>query len=337
MPKASLRARLKKSLRPYWHHIRDNVRLARYAYYDYWRFRKHSGAFPLRTSAQAQAARITKFYHMVEKGLALPSPRPGFGHYAIGELCVLLDSEIAQGVRAPHVGKALECLQAYADFNAANGGETPAAVFHTLKQGAAAGIGCTSDAVKAVTREEIREATAFDVERFLATRFSVRQFAGGTIDRTTIEAAARMAQSAPSVCNRQSARVHVITDPARRAALLRFQNGNRGFGETASALAIITCDLTHFVEPSERYQAWVDGGLFAMTFALALHGLGLGSCFLNWSSPSDNDQRFRKAMPLGETETVITFLAIGTLPEQFTVARSPRKPLDDVLVLEANS
>lgn len=337
MPKASWRARLKASLRPYWHHLRDNLRLARYAHYDYRRFRRHSGAFPLRTNAQAQAARITKFYHMVEKGLALPSPRPGFGHYAIGELCVLLGSEIARGVRAPHVAKALDSLQAYADFNAAHGGETPRAVFDVLKQGAEAGIGCTSEAVKAVSREEILQATAFDVERFFSTRCSVRQFAGGMIDKATIEAAVRMAQSAPSVCNRQSARVHVITDPARRDALLRFQNGNRGFGETASALAIITSDLSHFVEPSERYQAWVDGGLFAMTLALALHGLGLGTCFLNWSSSSDNDQRFRKAMPLDETETVITFLAIGTLPEQFTVARSPRKPLDEVLVLETKS
>ena len=197
--------------------------------------------------------------------------------------------------------------------------------------------GRAPDAVKSITRKEILEATAFDVERFFASRCSVRQFADGTIDRETIETAARIAQSAPSVCNRQSARVHVITDPARRDALLRFQNGNRGFGETASALAIITCDLTHFVEPSERYQAWVDGGLFAMSFALALHGLGLGTCFLNWSSPSDNDLRFRKAMPLGEAETVITFLAIGILPEQFTVARSPRKPLDEVLVFETNS
>lgn len=337
MPNASLQARLKASLRPYWHHIRDNLRLARYAYYDYRRFRQHSGAFPLRADAQAQAARITKYYHMVEKGLALPSPRPGFGHYAIGELCDLLDGEIARGVRAPHVARALDALQAYADFNSAKGGETPAAVNRTLKLASGAGIGCMADAVKVVTRNEILQATAFDVERFFTTRCSVRQFAGGTIERATIEAAVRMAQSAPSVCNRQSARVHVITDPARRDALLRFQNGNRGFCETASALAIITSDLTHFVEPSERYQAWVDGGLFAMTFALALHGLGLGTCFLNWSSPSDNDQRFRKAMPLGETETVITFLAIGTLPEQFTVARSPRKPLDEVLVLEANS
>lgn len=337
MPTASLRARLKASLRPYWQHVRDNLLLARYAYYDYRRFRQYSGAFPLRNSAQAEAARITKYYHMVEKGLALPAPRPGFGHYAIGELCMLLDSQITRGIRAPHVAKSLDALQAYADFNAAKGSETPAAVFSTLAKGAAAGFVCVSDAVKVVTRDEILEATAFDIERFFATRYSVRQFAGGAIDRSTIEAAVRIAQSAPSVCNRQSARVHVITDPTRRDALLRFQNGNRGFGETASALAIITSDLTHFVEPSERYQAWVDGGLFAMTFALALHGLGLGTCFLNWSSPSDNDQRFRKAMPLGETETVITFLAIGTLPEQFTVARSPRKPLDEVLVLEANT
>ncbi|WP_162896201.1 nitroreductase family protein [Novosphingobium sp. THN1] len=331
LPAPSFAIRTKAALRPYWRHIRDLSQLARFCAYDFNRFRRLSGTFPLRMTPGAEAARITKYYHMIEKGLALPAPRPGFGHYAIGELCALLDKAINEGRSGEHVERALDSLLAYRAFNSRHGGATPGCLDHTLANAQARKIACIPDAIKQATRAEILEATAFDAERFFWTRYSVRQFGNAPVAYADIEAAVRIAQSSPSVCNRQSARVHIITDPSQCAALLRFQNGNRGFGETMGALAIITADLSHFVEPTERYQPWIDGGLFAMTFALGLHARGLGSCFLNWSASIDSDRGLRAAMRLPDEETVIAFLAIGTLRDAFTVARSPRKALSDVM------
>ena len=48
-------------------------------------------------------------------------------------------------------------------------------------------------------------------------------------------------------------------------------------------LLIIAMDLKAFVPAHERYQHWIDGGMFSMSIIYALHSLGLSSCCLNWS------------------------------------------------------
>jgi len=101
LPATSFNSGVKAAIRPYWRHVRDLWKLARFSAYDFNRFRRYSGAFPLRMTPGAQSARITKYYHMIEKGLALPAPRPGFGHYAIGELCALLDKAIFEVAKEP--------------------------------------------------------------------------------------------------------------------------------------------------------------------------------------------------------------------------------------------
>jgi nitroreductase len=84
----------------------------------------------------------------------------------------------------------------------------------------------------------------------------------------------------------------------------------------------------------ERYQGWIDGGLFAMTLALALHARGLGACFLNWSVPSARDKQLRRLIGIPDSELVITMMACGHLKPRFAVPVSQRKPLDAVLITD---
>ncbi|KPF89739.1 hypothetical protein IP83_01620 [Novosphingobium sp. AAP93] len=140
-----------------------------------------------------------------------------------------------------------------------------------------------------------------------------------------------MAQTAPSVCNRQAGRIHIVEDAATRDRWLRYQNGNRGFGETMGALAVVTVDLRAFLEPEERFQGWIDGGLFAMNFIMGLHAQRLGSCCLNWSSPVGNDREFHRVSGIPDQERIIMFIAIGELRDDFVVARSPRRSLESVV------
>ena len=149
--------------------------------------------------------------------------------------------------------------------------------------------------------------------------------------RQEIADAVKLAQKTPSVCNRQAWKVHVFDDPAAMRSLLEIQAGNRGFGEHASAVLVVTCDLQCFVEVAERYQAWIDGGMFCMSLCLALHAAGYGACCLNWSKEPADDRRLRAAAPIADAEQVIMLIAIGTLPERLDVAASPRRPLTDAL------
>lgn len=327
---ASPLKQIKARLRPLWRKPKAVLRLMRSAAHDYLVFRRHSGAVN-KADLQVQSAQIVKYYHMIEKGLALPEPQPGFGHDPVNGLSIMVTKRLRAGDTSPHIVEALEALAAYQAFNERVGGETPRCVGETLALAASTLPRSEAAAIKQIKRSALLQAINFDAEAFFGSRFSVRQFAATPIDPGKIQFAARMAQTAPSACNRQAGRVHIVNDPKMRNRYLQFQNGNRGFGDTMGALAVITVDLRAFVEPEERFQGWVDGGLFAMAFILGLHARGLGTCCLNWSAPASKDVAFHRMSKIPEYESIIMFLAIGELREEFQVARSPRKPLSEIL------
>ena len=180
-----------------------------------------------------------------------------------------------------------------------------------------------------VTAAEILEATDGVGEAFFLKRHSVRQFTEMPVDRQLIDESLRRAQRTPSTCNRQCARVHVLTDPETKARALSFQHGNLGFGHQAGVVFIVTVDLFGFTNVGERFQGWIDGGMYAMSLIYALHSLGLGSCCLNWSEPPGVDRKMRVAMNIPDNELVIMMLAAGHVPKVFDVATSPRPPIED--------
>ena len=182
-----------------------------------------------------------------------------------------------------------------------------------------------------VTRQAVLAAGAIPFGEFVRHRYSVRQFAPQPVAPELIEEAVRQAQYAPSVCNREAAQVHVASSAEQARQLLSMQNGNRGFGDTAGALLVITVRQAAFHTVGERYQGWIDGGLFAMSLVYALHGQGLGTCCLNWSVEPAADRAFKRAAGLPDDDLVIMLLAVGHLPDQLVVARSARRPLSEVL------
>jgi nitroreductase len=170
---------------------------------------------------------------------------------------------------------------------------------------------------------------------FFESRFSCRQFSAEPVTPTEIELAVVVAQKAPAVCNRQSGRVRAFTRPEDIQRVLDLQGGARGFAEGVRALFCISVDLRNFHGVGERYQGWIDGGLFAMSFLLGLHRQGIGSCCLNWSKDVAQDQAMRNLLNLPPHELIIMFVAAGHLPENFVVARSVRKPTTEVLSFES--
>jgi hypothetical protein len=114
--------------------------------------------------------------------------------------------------------------------------------------------------------------------------------------------------------------------------LLSYQNGNRGFGDRASKVLIVASNLEHFASVGERYQGWIDGGMFAMSLFYALHSLGLGTCCLNWCVKHAQDRNLKESAGIAESDLVIMMIVVGHLPEEFKVAQSPRKPIHEVLI-----
>ncbi|MGX9120782.1 nitroreductase family protein [Mesorhizobium sp. BHbsci] len=112
---------------------------------------------------------------------------------------------------------------------------------------------------------------------------------------------------------------------------LSFHNGNKGFGHKLGALLIIRADLRELYEIGERNQAWIDGGLFAMSLVYAFHAARLGSCMLNWSVDYDRDQAFRNEFEIPDHEVIITFLGVGHVPDEFRVLFSPAPDVAELI------
>lgn len=294
--------------------------------YDFRRFSRHSSALDPDKSPEARAARITKAYHMLEKGLALPEPRPGFGQDALSHLLQEVPKLEAEGHGGLETDGARASMAAYVAHHDAIGHEVDPAV-----RAFSAGAGNKPGGLMQVTRSELQDAAAIDFARFARSRHSVRNFTGEPVSEAQISAAVAIALKSPRVCNRESRRVHAAFTPEARLRMLGVQNGNRGFGHLAGAVLMITADLRAFVGYNERNQCWVDGGLFAMTLAYALHAQGLGTCMLNASNARWRDREVRAALPLPDHEVVITFMAVGHLPERLSVAQSPAPAVDQVL------
>ncbi len=177
----------------------------------------------------------------------------------------------------------------------------------------------------------IRHSAQINLSRFFESRYSIRNFSEEPIDPRQIVAATKLAQKTPSVCKRQSARVYAFTENPLHREVLACKHGNSGFGHQAAAVLVVTSALPSFFSPDERNQCWIDGGLFCMSLIYALHSMGLGTCCLNWCVNLQDDRNLREVADLPESESIIMQIAVGHLPETLKVAKSIRKPLNQIL------
>jgi nitroreductase len=296
--------------------------------YDALRYFRYSSTFYY-WNRDNLASRITALYHSVERGLALPEPQAGFGAQSITYLLGAIDEYIRRYGIDGSLNPSAGALDAYVRFN--EGQKLPdfpnraqiEQLLRTLQPIRSEGGGGTLQ----VSHEEIRRATANTHAEFFSSRYSIRQFSGMNVSAEDIDAAIRIAQKAPAVCNRQECRVYVVHEKELILKMLAIQ-GSRGFNHQVNKLLVITNRLTAFYGTGERNQCWIDGGLFAMSLVLGLHAQGLGTCCLNWSKSVPPDKAMRKLLRLPPPEVIIMLVAVGHIPTRLAVARSARQPLE---------
>ncbi|MCL2536232.1 MAG: nitroreductase family protein [Nocardiaceae bacterium] len=308
-------------------------RLVRSFGYDWRRYLRYSSSISAEQSRQNLKAMLTERYHSIEKGMSLPDPRPGFGLKPVGDVVRLLRLYVSAYGTDEFAGVVAKVLAEYVDFNRTAGladSEIPhlASISDLVTE---IGSAHSRAGTKQVTAAEVLRATESVGLEFFTLRNTVRQFDTAPIGHDELEFAARAARQAPAVCNRQFGRLHVFTDRADIARVLEIQGGARGFAEEIRGLAVVTTNLRSYWDDTQRNQAWVDGGLFAMSFIFGLHAQGIGSVSLNWSKSPATDQRMRAAAGIPEDEAIIMLVGFGKLRSEYRVACSPRVPLDEVL------
>ena len=301
--------------------------------YDFQRYVRFSSIISSGGDEEKLRAVITAHYHNIEKGLSLREPRLGFGGPVIRRLIGYLRQFIIDFGPRDHINIPIGALNSYVQFHQGKGYDVSwlvreLAAIEVLMGG---GSASTTAGVVHRTRADIEAAILKGGIDLLLSRSSCRQFTAQPVSDDMILKSALVAQKSPVVCNRQSGKLRVFRERAQIDTILELHTGARGFSSEVPLLFCVTVDLRNFNGVGERYQGWIDGGMFAMSLVFGLHAQGLGSCCLNWSKDRRQDQLVRSLLGIPNHEQIIMFVAAGHLPESLVVASSVRKPLSEVV------
>lgn len=312
---------IKDLLRP----IRDAVYVFGGYMYDFARYIRYGGIF--RFGSGKRDYRAVKIYHRLEKSLSFKSRRPGAGMDAALDLLRFYSSpkfdadnpgfqeRVGVKVLRDYLGQAEEDSRIYR--------------FKKLIEDISP-LAETEGGVLEYANVVLEEGKLDDPEKFFMSRYSVRDFKNKKVESELLARAIRLAMKSPSVCNRQAWHVYHIQERENIDTALSLQNGNRGFGHEVPCLLVIAADLAAFDSASERYQPWIDGGMFSMSLLLALHSLGLGACCLNWSKGPIDDLKLRRLINIRKGHSILMMVAVGYASNTLKVCHSARRNISEI-------
>lgn len=278
------------------------------------------------------AAELSRFTHSIEKGMTILEPRLGFGHDKQRKMMQLI-TQLESSGSAYHLevcAVAVDALQEYLDFHSVRGYRDE--FFDELEEfvrkhpfAHEGKYGGVYSVRKADCTFDVKE-----IERFFHTRHSIRDFSEVDVDDATLEKALKLAQYAPSACNRQGVRAYVL-NKEKSDELAKNLSGIGGFADKASRLILIT-GKTSAYRADETYQYIVSASIYAAYLSLTLHAYGLAACVVQrqvvWSKDWDAQ---RQQFGIPEDEQLIIMLAVGNMKEEFLVPVSHRLQNDKMI------
>ena len=301
--------------------------------YDKKKYIEFSGTYSFDKKEKLLAV-IIAHYHVLEKGLSMVERRTGFGQdVAINLIKLLRRYDLGgYGCNCRQYLVAVGVLEKYKQFHDdmdffLNIPEDDLRWLSTVRPDCPVDVGD-----KIISKAEIFETTSASFDRFVKSRYSVRNFSGHPVHLDDLYDAIRIAQKSPSACNRQSSKVYMVSNKEMLGKVMQLQTGNRGFGHLADKVLVVTSDLQAFHGINERNQAYIDGGIFSMSVLYALHFKQSAACALNWAVLKEQDVLLHSLLGIPECEEIIMLIAVGHFPDEFRVACSPRKILDEVVI-----
>lgn len=309
----------------------ERLRMLRNSVNDFMRYSEFSSTYKPSKSKVSYESYVIFLYHKIEKGLSLKNVKVGFGQKNIEKLLNILDDFLIKYGWNDICQAATNSLEAYYQFNKKNGYDDLNLInkINKFKDSDLKYAVCNGG-IEEVFKKDI-DKRKIDFREFAYSRYSIRNFIPEEVNMGIITEAVSIAQKTPSVCNRQTSRVHIYNDTAAKSAILKHQNGNIGFGENASKILIVTNSLECFIGSHEKNQCYIDGGMYAMSLIYALHSLGIGTCALNLALGSVESKKLRVIAQIPDSEVMIMMIAVGNIPDKFNVATSYRRDAESVI------
>lgn len=298
---------------------------------DLWLFLRYNGHSPLEPTMRRLSHKTVIEAHTVEKGLTVPAPKPHFGG---AKIAAMLDMNAGWTPPAGELSRSM-LVGALRDYRAAFANTPPPDANLAARIDAFVAAHDAQDARGGV-RHGLQHPAAENPAAlaFLENRFAAREFADRALSDDELDAVARLAQRAPSQCNRQSVRLHVYRDRALISRLLELQGGARGFAENVPTLFVVTSEITAWGGAQQRNQPYVDGGLYAMMLMLGLDAKGFLSCPMNLAITHRTERAIKAEAGIPTRERLVVMVAAGPPPDHpIRAAQSPRWDIGEVLTV----
>ena len=187
---------------------------------------------------------------------------------------------------------------------------------------------------ESLDQDEERITVSYDAFMDLCcARKSVRYYEDRAVPRDVIEKALAAALQSPSACNRQAFELLLVDDKALLGAASRLPMGSETFAENMQGLVFVIGDLSAYFDERDRHIIYIDGGLMAMSFCLALKTMGVASCIINWPDIAERDASLAQMFDLPPHRRCVFCISIGYADRSVAVPSSCKKTVDSVLVI----
>ena len=321
---------LRRLLSKWYHKLSFLLSGISYYYNDMVYFRKQSNLGAKNNSEERMRASLTASYHIIEKGLSMPNRRLGFGQERL--ILLIKECERYYKLYGEHMQLeyAISIVKEYDELHKRENYKLENNIQRMID-----GLLSCFPQVKSATQLSFTKKEYFaqikaPFDTFSASRHSMRPF-GGHVAIGTIEKAVELAKNAPSACNKQPVRIHLITDKEKIAQVLEMQQGTRGFGQDIDKVLIITTQFSGCTRYSERYMPFMDAGIFTMNLLYALHFYEVGAIPLVWLNSKKRDSILRALVGIPEFEMPAIILGIGDVSDEIVCALSPRLDTQELL------
>ena len=296
---------------------------------DYKLYKKHSSVFNKDTYNKIESE-ITLRYHSIEKGFLYNPIRFRFAKKRVEELLNYLKlKDVDSHINGTQIQSAILNLCAYYELHSDNNIDISDYFLKDEYEQLKKKLITKFQPVKYHTSSDYFKYIHSDFEQFSLSRCSVREYTGEKISIDVFNKVVELANHAPSVCNRQGISVYLVDNKEKLDEILFIQGGLKGYSDNLSQLIVLTSDRSYFYSIGERYQLYIDGGIYLMNLLYALHYYEIAACPAHWGMPNEADVKVQKIIGLNESEKIICLIAVGKPVSNFKTTLSLRRPYNE--------
>ena len=276
-------------------------------------------------------AHIMLIMHAIEKGTSFREKKNNWGGSKVLSLCILIKKYLQKYPVNERISVAINVLISYKKDN--YGDKNPEIIqsIEELSQKFRGKIQENIGGVKSIFKPSFKISYS-DIFEFYETRSSVRDFSKVPLSKEEIENVYRIVQTTPTACNRQACSLYTFQNEDIKRELIENQLGDQGWCNNADTLFIVTANQSYFNATYERFEPFIDGGMYAMNVVMALHAQKIASCCKMFVHYPTLEKKVKVIAGISNCERPIMFILAGHYKDEITKSPLSHKLSTNIIV-----